>query len=209
MSSNLRLPLAHGAARESATSISLVAADDSDSERSVETVENGELSGVDEEDGLMQIGDRARESGKTVRALHLYEELDLLRPTARSKGRYRLYGPEALTRVRWIGKLQDIGFSLADIQGVVRDWERSPSAPRAMDKMRAVYQKKLVETRAHLAHLAALEGEILASLRYLDACEACEPLPEQLLHTTCTACDKHGCGEIAPELVAGFHAVAS
>ena len=65
---------------------------------------------------LMQIGDLAREAGKTVRAIHLYEELGLLTPAARSKGRYRLYGPEALTRIRWIGKLQDMGFSLGDIQ---------------------------------------------------------------------------------------------
>src|SRR5271165_3706125 len=55
---------------------------------------------------LMQIGDLARETGKTVRAIHLYEELGLLTPAARSKGRFRLYGAEALTRIRWIGQLQ-------------------------------------------------------------------------------------------------------
>ena len=38
---------------------------------------------------LMQVGDLARETGKTVRAIHLYEELQLLRPAARSKGRTR------------------------------------------------------------------------------------------------------------------------
>src|SRR5262245_11952759 len=73
---------------------------------------------------LMQVGDRARESGKTVRAIHLYEQLDLLRPMARSKGRYRLYGADALVRIRWIGKLQDLGFSLTDIQAIVKEVER-------------------------------------------------------------------------------------
>src|SRR5271155_1752635 len=89
-------------------------------------------------DGYMQVGDLARESGKTVRAIHLYEELDLLRPQARSKGRYRLYNREALVRIRWIGKLQDMGFSLTDIQTVVREWEQLRSAPHAMVKMREV-----------------------------------------------------------------------
>ncbi len=93
---------------------------------------------LEEPTDLMQVGDLARESGKTVRAIHLYEELDLLRPVGRSKGRYRLYGPDALVRIRWIGKLQDMGFSLTDIQTVVRDWEESGSAPRAMTKMREV-----------------------------------------------------------------------
>ena len=72
----------------------------------------------------MQIGDLAREAGKTVRAIHLYEELGLLTPAARSKGRFRLYGAEALTRIRWIGKLQELGFSLGDIQTIVREGER-------------------------------------------------------------------------------------
>src|SRR5688500_11929798 len=77
----------------------------------------------DEDGPLMQVGDLARETKKTVRAIHLYEELDLLKPAARSKGRYRLYGPEALVRIRWIGKLQDLGFSLTDIKMIVRDYE--------------------------------------------------------------------------------------
>src|SRR6202158_5186061 len=63
---------------------------------------------------LMQIGDLARETGKTVRAIHLYEELGLLAPAGRSKGRFRLYNREALLRIRWIGKLQEMGFSLSD-----------------------------------------------------------------------------------------------
>src|SRR5579859_2419004 len=73
---------------------------------------------------LMQIGDLARETGKTVRAIHLYEELGLLTPAARSKGRFRLYAREASVRIRWIARLQEMGFSLADIQTVVREWER-------------------------------------------------------------------------------------
>jgi MerR family copper efflux transcriptional regulator len=152
---------------------------------------------------LMQIGDLARDCGKTVRAIHLYEELDLLRPAARSKGRYRLYGPEALVRIRWIGKLQDMGFSLTDIQTIVRDWEQLNSAPRAMVRMRDVYTKKLAETRDQVRRLQALEHEIEASLHYLDTCEECDPVR---LIDQCNQCDMHDCGEHAPELVAGFRA---
>src|SRR5271170_436323 len=73
------------------------------------------------EDGerLLQVGDLARACGKTVRAIHHYEEVGLLRPHARSKGRYRLYDQGALARLRWIGKLHDLGLSLAQIQEMV------------------------------------------------------------------------------------------
>lgn len=152
---------------------------------------------------LLQVGDLARESGKTVRAIHLYEELDLLRPAARSKGRYRLYGPEALVRIRWIGKLQDMGFSLTDIQTIVRDWEDGPTAPGAMTKMKATYANKLAETRDHIRRLQALEQELKASLAYLDTCEVCEP--DRLL-STCGSCEHHDCNHDVPELVLGFRA---
>ncbi len=154
-------------------------------------------------DALMQVGDLAREAGKTVRAIHLYEELQLLRPAGRSKGRYRLYGREALVRIRWIGKLQDMGFSLTDIQTIVRDWEESSSAPRTMVKMREVYAKKLEETRAHLRKMQLLEHDLRASLEYLDTCEVCDPAR---LLSACTSCDLHGCQNHVPDLIAGFRA---
>lgn len=154
----------------------------------------------------MQVGDLAKESGKTVRAIHLYEELDLLRPAARTKGRYRLYGPEALVRIRWIGKLQDMGFSLTEIQTIVREWEKLDSAPQAMVRMREVYRNKLTETREHIRRLRELEHELEASLAYLDTCEeVCDP---QRLLSSCTSCELHDCEsdkhKHVPELVAGF-----
>ena len=94
-----------------------------------------------------------------------------------------------------------MGFSLADIQTVVRDWEEQGSAPKAMTKMREVYTRKLAETREHLTRLAALAHDVESSLDYLETCEVCDP--DRLL-TACRACDRHECDETVPELVAGF-----
>jgi len=157
---------------------------------------------VDEgEDGLLQVGDLARLSKKTVRAIHLYEELGLLRPHARSKGRYRLFSPDAVVRVRWIGKLQDLGLSLSTIQTVVREWGTSPSAPGAMAKMREVYRQKLDSTRSQIERLKALEVELAESLKYLETCDTCDPVR---LIPACNCCDLHEHDEHPPELVAGF-----
>jgi MerR family transcriptional regulator, copper efflux regulator len=154
---------------------------------------------------LMQVGDLAREVGKTVRAIHLYEQMELLKPAARSKGRYRLYGPEALVRIRWIGKLQDLGFSLTDIKAIVKEVEaegQKSEAKVAMVKVRAVYKEKLDDARAQIERLKTLEREILASLAYLDTCEsACEP---DRAITACPSCNHHDRAEEVPDLVAGF-----
>jgi len=156
----------------------------------------------------MQVGDLARETGKTVRAIHLYEQLELLKPAARSKGRYRLYAPDALVRIRWIGKLQDLGFSLTDIQTIVKDVAQTElgarPAKKAMERVRAVYEKKLEETREQIQRLSKLENEIKASLEYLDTCESdCEA--DRLLGT-CRSCDHHPREQEVPDLVAGFRA---
>jgi MerR family transcriptional regulator, copper efflux regulator len=156
------------------------------------------------EDGekLLQVGDIAKASGKTVRAIHHYEDVGLLRPHARSKGRYRLYDQAALNRVRWIGKLHDLGLSLSQIQEMVEAWEKAPSAPGAMSRIRALYTQKLEETRAQIAHLASLERELEASIDYLDTCgTACDPAE---LVRACTNCDHHDRSLPEPELVAGI-----
>jgi DNA-binding transcriptional MerR regulator len=191
----VRLPLAPAAELPSGTDLL---------ESSASPASGGEVGG-EAPARLMQIGDLAKETGRTVRAIHLYEELGLLTPAARSKGRYRLYGRESLVRIRWIGRLQELGFSLGDIQTVVREWERIESAPGATRRMREVYARKLDETREQMRRLEKLEHDMQASIEYLDTCAAvCDP---ERLVSACRCCDlheKHARDVNVPELVQGF-----
>ncbi|HVY49410.1 MAG TPA: MerR family transcriptional regulator [Minicystis sp.] len=166
----------------------------------VPDVRRGELGDISGE--LLQVGDIAKAAGKTVRAIHHYEEVGLLRPHARSKGRYRLYDETALARVRWIGKMHDLGMSLSQIQEIVHAWETATSAPGAMARMRALYRQKLEDTRAQIAHLATLERELQASLAYLDTCDTCDPAE---IVRACSCCEHHEKDQSQPELVAGLH----
>jgi DNA-binding transcriptional MerR regulator len=154
-------------------------------------------------DKPLRVGDLARLTGKTVRALHLYEELQLLEPLERNKGSFRLYAGDSVTRVRFISKLQDLGFSLGDIREIVRSWSASGSAPDAMARMRDLYRAKLEDTRAQVERLRALELELAASLAYLETCDTCDP---HRLIAACCSCDKRASDEAAPELVAGLSA---
>jgi len=149
----------------------------------------------------LRVGDLARLTGKTVRALHLYEELGLLRPSERSKGGYRLFSPEAVARVNWIAKLQQIGFSLTEVQEFARSLERTQRGPLAMLQVRAVFEEKLRETRQHLERLHALEEDLKQSLAYLEGCYACDPGEET---AACSACGRSH--EVPPPiLVSGMH----
>ena len=94
---------------------------------------------------LLKVGDLARMAGKSVRALRLYEELDLLHPVGRSHGGFRMYDDTALTRIRWIELLQEAGLSLHEIQVLLRAWQNTKFAPQAMELVRDTFRKKLDE----------------------------------------------------------------
>jgi DNA-binding transcriptional MerR regulator len=61
------------------------------------------------------IGDLAQRSGLTVRALHHYEKLGLLRPSGRTDAGYRLYGQADVQALHRILAYQQMGLALKDI----------------------------------------------------------------------------------------------
>jgi DNA-binding transcriptional MerR regulator len=151
----------------------------------------------------LKVGDLARATGKTVRALHLYEELGLLKPIHRSKGGFRVYAPSTVARVEWIAKLQDAGFSLHELKEFLREVAEDPVAPIAMQRVREIFQARLEQTREQIGRLQKLEVELEASLQYLDGCKTCEPVH---VSGECGTCNHHGHRDGAqPILVAGIH----
>src|SRR5215467_8907161 len=85
--------------------------------------------------GMLRVGDLARATGKTVRAIHLYEELGLLKPATRSSGGFRLYENAAVDRVRSIDLLHGMGFSLQEMKDVLRAWWGADLGPDAMGRL--------------------------------------------------------------------------
>ena len=153
----------------------------------------------------IRVGELAKRTGKTVRALHLYEELGILHPVHRSKGGFRLYSPSAVKRVEWITKLQDAGFSLHDLQELLHGVsEQSGVASLAMERVRQVFADRLRDTRDQITRLTQLEKDLVASLAYLEGCRSCEPQEHQI--QDCPTCNQHGHdGGSQPILVAGIH----
>ena len=112
-------------------------------------------------------------TGKTVRAIHLYEELGLLQPASRTSGGFRLYEPSAVERVRWIELFHGMGFSLQEMRELVHAWWDAGLGPEAMDQLRSLFKRKLEDTRESVRRSQQLERELAAGLTYLEACRVC------------------------------------
>ncbi len=123
---------------------------------------------------LFKIGELARRTDKTRRALHLYEERGLLTPARRSKGGFRLYDEENVRRVAFIDQMQVGGLSLGDVQALLRSWNKGTSAPDTMALVATEYRMRLETVRKELASLRAVEQELEASLEFLMGCRTCE-----------------------------------
>ncbi len=154
----------------------------------------------------LRIGDLAKATGKSARALRLYEEMGLLTPGERSAGGFRLYGADAIERVRWISQLQDLGLSLNDIHDAVKDAAGYGVPREAMARVRELFEARLAELTQQIARLSSLKQDVGAALRYLDGCTPCRVTDQGPL--ACASCSEHGDDE-APALVRGVAETAA
>ncbi|HKP77069.1 MAG TPA: MerR family transcriptional regulator [Longimicrobiaceae bacterium] len=97
-----------------------------------------------------KVGELARETGLTVRTLHHYDEIGLLRPSRRTPKGHRLYGEADVARLQQVTSLRQLGFALEEI-GELLD-RRGISAREVvrmhlerireqMDRQRTLYQR--------------------------------------------------------------------
>ena len=150
---------------------------------------------------LLRVGDLARTTGKTVRAIHLYEEQGLLEPATRSSGGFRLYDTTAVDRVRWIDLLHGLGFSLHEMRDLRRAWWSAELGPDAMAELRTLFQRKLEETREAIARHQKLERELVEGLNYLETCRVCATRESV---SGCVHCRQDHGMTAEPALVAGI-----
>ena len=114
-------------------------------------------------DGL-RIGEVAKRAGVSIDTLRYYEKVRLLPRASRSAGGFRLFAPEHVKRVVFIKQAQELGFSLAEIRGLLA----SGGAEECM-KVRDLLRRKLSEMDEQLKSIRAFR-QVLA--RHLSACEA-------------------------------------
>jgi len=73
-----------------------------------------------------KVGELAKRTGVSVRALHHYDEIGLLSPSHRSEAGYRLYTEIDVARLQQIRSLRALGFSLEEARDFLKRPEVTP-----------------------------------------------------------------------------------
>ena len=102
-------------------------------------------------------------TGVSVRTLHHYDEIGLLRPTKVTEAGYRLYDADTLERLYLIIIYRELGFSLKEIRGILDapDYDRN----RVLEQQIELLERKRhqLQNRIYLA-----QGLKLTGVRHLD-----------------------------------------
>jgi len=93
---------------------------------------------------MLKVGELAALANLTVRTLHHYDGIGLLRPSARSDAGYRLYDRDDVARLHHIQALRAFGLSLADIALALDSPAGSPLA--IVDRQLAALEDRMAET---------------------------------------------------------------
>lgn len=109
----------------------------------------------------MKIGELAQRAGVNIQTVRYYERRGLLPEPQRRPSGYREYGPDALDRLRFIKRAQELGFTLAEI-GELLALRLDPTTPAAAVKARAEAKIADIDRKLHdlerikhaLVHLA-------------------------------------------------------
>jgi DNA-binding transcriptional MerR regulator len=98
---------------------------------------------------LVQIGVLAERVGLSLRTVRYYEEVGLVTPSDRTKGGFRLYGPEQEARLRIVKTMKPLGFTLEEMRDLVQLLDDATAAQPGSRRAQAI-----------LLRITALQQEI-------------------------------------------------
>ncbi|UAT30949.1 MerR family transcriptional regulator [Bacillus badius] len=107
----------------------------------------------------MKIKEVADIAGISVRTLHHYDQIGLLRPTSTTEAGYRLYTDEDLEALQQILFFKELGFPLKKIKEIIE----SPSFNR--QEALELHQKMLLEKRRRLDQMIATVAKTIQHMK--------------------------------------------
>lgn len=134
----------------------------------------------------LRVGELARRTGKTVRAIRYYEELGLLEPAGYTRGGFRLYAPEAADKIRLIERFHALGFSLEEIARIVQAFRRSATGDDAANRLGPLLRRSVELLDQKISLLMDLRRELDAASRFVHDCVSCPDKPGEECCPMCT-----------------------
>src|SRR5580765_3510506 len=74
----------------------------------------------------LKVGELAKRTGLTIRTLHHYDEIGLLRPSLHTESGHRLYTAADVARLQQVISLRQLGFALEEIGACLNQADFSP-----------------------------------------------------------------------------------
>ena len=74
----------------------------------------------------LKVGELAKRTGLTIRTLHHYDEIGLVKPSRHGESGYRLYTADDLARLQQVLSLRRLGFSLEEVRDCLDRPDFSP-----------------------------------------------------------------------------------
>ena len=117
---------------------------------------------------MMQIGKFAERTGLSVHTIRHYDEVDLLRPSGRSEGGFRLYTDSDLERFLVIRRMKPLGFTLEQMREVLEIVDDLAVAPEgskdALQARLGEFADAAHQRRTRLLDELAMAEELIAQL---------------------------------------------
>lgn len=129
----------------------------------------------------LRTGEVAGQAGVNIQTLRYYERRGLLQVPERRASGYRQYPPDVVRLIRFIKRAQELGFTLTEIEELLRlrnDQESSCS------QMRIAAESKIEHIEEKIRHLRAIKralGALVASCATEGSTRHC-PVIEALEH---------------------------
>jgi MerR family copper efflux transcriptional regulator len=120
----------------------------------------------------LTIGKLAERAGVNLETVRYYEREGLMPPPPRKLSGHRAYPSRAVTRLRFIKRAKNLGFSLAEIKDLL-DLRRDPNHP-CLDVVQQI-DSKAAQIEERIAHLKAIRR---ALLRMKHSCNGACPVSE-------------------------------
>ena len=119
----------------------------------------------------MNIGQASKASGVTTKMIRYYDEIGLVRPSARTDANYREYDEREINELRFIRRARSLGFSMPEITQLLSLWR---DRERPSREVKAIAEKHVNELDARIAEMQTMAD----TLRHLSHCCAGDDRPD-------------------------------
>jgi DNA-binding transcriptional MerR regulator len=119
----------------------------------------------------------SKRTGLTVRTLHHYDQIGLLKPSSHSESGYRFYTAADIARLQQVLSLRQLGFSLDEIRNCLDGPEFSPLEVIRLHLARL--QEQIASQQALSQKLATIAASFQTAeeSQPTNSCEPSRPLP--------------------------------